>query len=120
MYVRCASAAVIVYDTTIRKSFEAVKEWVAFTKEHSPKAEEVMLCLVGSKADMKAEREVTLEEGQAEADRLGATFMEVSAKEDTNIDELFRMIATSLVDREEDGLDINQNDSGLDGTGCGC
>ena len=45
--------------------------------------------IVGSKTDLAASRQVATEEGAGFAVSTGATFMEVSAKENININELF-------------------------------
>ena len=45
--------------------------------------------MVGNKCDLEEERVVSKEEGQKLADSLGISFLETSAKEKVNIDEVF-------------------------------
>jgi len=46
--------------------------------------------LVGNKCDETENREVSAAEGEAEAARWGCNFMETSAKNNTNVKELFQ------------------------------
>ena len=52
-------------------------------------SDNVAKIIVGSKTDLGASRQVATEEGAGFAVSTGATFMEVSAKENVNINELF-------------------------------
>lgn len=47
--------------------------------------------LVGNKCDESETREVTVEEGEAEAKAWGCHFMETSAKTNHNVKELFQV-----------------------------
>jgi GTPase SAR1 family protein len=51
---------------------------------------------VGNKCDLEAERAVKKEEGQALAATVGAIFFETSAKENINVEDIFRSIAVEL------------------------
>ena len=61
------------------------------------------MVLVGSKIDSAAPREVLIEEGNALAGVIGASFVEVSAKESTNVDEAFHL-AVRLIRRQREVL----------------
>ena len=51
--------------------------------------------LVGNKCDESAEiREVTVTDGQTEANQMGINFMETSAKTNHNVTELFQELLT--------------------------
>ena len=58
--------------------------------------------LVGNKLDLEAERAVTVEEGKKCASQMKAQFIETSATQPINIDELFNIVANiPIVVKEE-------------------
>mmetsp|Transcript_56734 Transcript_56734/g.157963 ORF Transcript_56734/g.157963 Transcript_56734/m.157963 type:complete len:224 (+) Transcript_56734:204-875(+) len=93
-YIRDAAAAVVVYDVTKRASFKGTEKWIQEVR--TERGDIAVLALVGNKMDLTAEREVATEEGQAQAEELGVTFTETSAKLGDNVAELFQQIAVSL------------------------
>lgn len=52
---------------------------------------QVPLILVGSKADLESDREVSKEDGKALADKFGCPFFETSAKTRVNVDEVLAL-----------------------------
>ncbi|GMH34198.1 hypothetical protein BSKO_02032 [Bryopsis sp. KO-2023] len=112
MYYRGAAAAIIVYDVTSADSFTRAKKWV---KELQMTGNaNMIMALAGNKADLvkSGARQVATEEAQAYADEQNAFFVETSAKESTNVDELFHEIARRLpkveVPRQTSGLPLEQ------------
>eukprot|EP00932_Pfiesteria_piscicida_P006044 SRR837773.15965.p1 GENE.SRR837773.15965~~SRR837773.15965.p1 ORF type:complete len:213 (-),score=48.31 SRR837773.15965:10-648(-) len=93
-YIRDAAAAVVVYDITRRKCFDAVRKWVEDVR--SERGASVLILLVGNKSDLAPERQVTEVEGKALASELGVLFAETSAKLGHNIKELFQLVAQNL------------------------
>lgn len=92
LYYRGAAAAVIVFDVTNRASFGNVRQWVDEVRKYTPP--HLVVCLVGNKADLKAQRQVTAEEGAALAASLGAiAYQETSARTGTGVLDAFRAIA---------------------------
>lgn len=77
----------MVYDITDRDSFEHVKNWMADVDKFAK--EGVLRILVGNKCDLNSKRQVSFENGKELADKYGIKFLETSAKETVNIDELF-------------------------------
>lgn len=77
----------MVYDITDRDSFEHVKNWMADVDKFAK--EGVLRILVGNKCDLDSKRQVSFENGKELADKYGIKFLETSAKETVNIDELF-------------------------------
>lgn len=51
MYYQEAEAAIIVYDTTFRESFESAKNWVQDLRENA-NVPDVLIVLVGNKCDL--------------------------------------------------------------------
>ncbi|KRX03857.1 P-loop containing nucleoside triphosphate hydrolase [Pseudocohnilembus persalinus] len=93
-YIRDSNCAIITYDVTSTASFQGVDRWLDYVKEE--RGEEVLIFLVGNKNDMEEQRQVSYEQGQKFAQQQGIEFIEVSAKEGTNIQQLFKEIAVNL------------------------
>jgi len=93
-YIRDAAAAVVVYDITRRKCFDAVRKWVEDVRNE--RGSGVLIMLVGNKSDLASAREVSEEEGKALAKDLDVLFVETSAKLGSNIKELFQQVAQKL------------------------
>ena len=63
--------------------------------------EGVLRILVGNKCDLDSKRQVSFDNGKELADKYGIKFMETSAKETPNIDELF--VSTTKIFMEKQG-----------------
>ncbi|PAV23867.1 GTP binding protein [Pyrrhoderma noxium] len=98
-YIRDSSVAIVVYDITNRASFLSTSKWI--DEVRSERGNDVIIVLVGNKADLSDKREVTLEQGNEKADELKIMFMETSAKAAYNVKTLFKKIALSLPGMEE-------------------
>ena len=61
----------------------------------------LVIGLAGNKVDLEAHREVTTLEGAEYAKEKGFIFFETSAKNDTNIKDMFRAIATEVPYRKQ-------------------
>jgi small GTP-binding protein len=98
MYYKSAHAFIIVYDVTKVDSFNNITNWIA---EINNKKSETFIpavsILVGNKIDSE-NREISYEEGASLAQQYGMLFIEVSAKEDTNVESLFRILTRNVVD----------------------
>jgi Ras-related protein Rab-6A len=84
-----------------RQSFLSTSKWIEDVR--SERGNDVMVVLVGNKADLSDKRQVTLEEATAKAQSLNIMFMETSAKAGHNVKSLFKKIAMSLPGMEKDG-----------------
>lgn len=90
-YIRGSSLVFLVYDITNKKTFEHLPAWVDFINN----IENSNIVIVGNKVDLKDNREVQTEEGQEFCDENNFEFFEVSAKEDTNLNNmLFNSVAS--------------------------
>ncbi len=102
-YMRTGQAFILVYSITDPSSFEdllTIHEQLLRSKD----ADEVPIVLVGNKCDLEEERAVSKEEGKSMAEKFGehCKFLEASAKESINVEEIF-MSLVRLVDRFEGG-----------------
>lgn len=55
-----------------------------------------MIAIAGNKSDLEEKREVPASQARAYAEEIGALFIETSAKEDTNVSDLFIQISQAL------------------------
>jgi Ras-related protein Rab-6A len=101
-YIRDSSVAVVVYDISSKKTFEQTRKWIDDVR--GERGNDVIVVLVGNKTDLgDAKREVTTQQGEEEAKRSGAIFVETSAKVGHNVKALFRRIAQALPGMEAEG-----------------
>lgn len=84
-----------------RQSFLSTSKWIDDVR--SERGNDVIIVLVGNKADLSDKRQVTLEEATARATQLNIMFMETSAKAGHNVKSLFKKIAMSLPGMEKEG-----------------
>ena len=90
--LREAQIGLIVYDVTDRKSFDDVDEWS--NKILDASGPNCIRFLIANKSDMQSKRVVTSEEGERKANVLGMKgFIEVSAKDNTNLQKLLQYMA---------------------------
>ena len=59
--------------------------------------------LIGNKADLKADRKVSLEEGLALAEKHGIDFIETSAKDNVNVRETFSKASLEIMKKVNNG-----------------
>ena len=91
LYYKDANAVILVYDITDRKSFEDLSYWLSELNQHGSK--NVLITIAGNKADIINEEKVSLTEAKEYAQKAGAEFFLVSAKEDFNVTEMFTDLA---------------------------
>lgn len=91
-------------------------------------SEGVHKILIGNKCDWEEKRAVSTEQGQQLADELGIPFLEVSAKNNINIEKAFYSLASDIkkgMDTSKteqsgsQGVSIDQQGSGLNGNSGG-
>ncbi len=98
-YYKSAHGCIIIYDLTDRESFDNILYWLDQVAELS--GESIVKILVGSKADLIEQRQVSREEGQSYAEKYNMFFMEVSSKQNTGVDDLFELMASSIKNKHE-------------------
>ena len=93
-YFQSSQGLLVVYDITDKDSFENINFWMENVKKNAP--ENVKLILVGNKCDLANERKVTIEDGENKARNYNIKFFESSAKDGTNVNELFFYLANEI------------------------
>ena len=96
-YYRGAHGVIVVYDLTCLKSFHNVDSWLQELDAHNS---ELYKIIVGNKSDMPDQRVVSTEDGQQLAERLGTRLFETSAKNNANVEEMFRYMAEQLLEKK--------------------
>eukprot|EP01088_Endostelium_zonatum_P017599 TRINITY_DN5269_c0_g1_i3.p1 TRINITY_DN5269_c0_g1~~TRINITY_DN5269_c0_g1_i3.p1 ORF type:complete len:229 (+),score=60.82 TRINITY_DN5269_c0_g1_i3:53-739(+) len=101
-YYRGAYGALLVYDITNRKSFQYLSGWLEDLRSNADN--EMVIMLVGNKADMSDRREITQEEAElfVEEYQLDA-FSETSAKTGKSVDDVFIGTAEAILKKIKQG-----------------
>ena len=114
MYYRGAQAAIVVFDVTSRESYEGAKQWVRELQKKLEKG--IIIALAANKVDLASRRKVDSDEAAMYASENGLLYCETSAKDRTNIDQLFvevgrRVPKTSAMAARKD-LDLGGGSGG--------
>ncbi|XP_066471896.1 ras-related protein Rab-37 isoform X3 [Tiliqua scincoides] len=96
-YYRDAQALLLLYDITSKMSFDNIRAWLTEIHEYAQK--DVVIMLLGNKADVSSERVIRTEDGASLAREYGVPFMETSAKTGMNVELAFLAIAKELKQR---------------------
>lgn len=112
-YIRDSHVAVICYDITNKKSFDNLDKWIKDVKLE--RGDDVIIVLVGNKLDLATDkRQVSLEDVEILQNKIGAKFfIETSTKANHNVKLLFKKIAQSLPEfnQDENSEDANNKNN---------
>jgi len=124
-YYRGSHGILLVYDVTDERSFQNVRSWIS---SMPPIADTACKLIIGNKCDMEDKRAVSTEMGQQFAKELGLSFVETSAKANTNIELAFytivkeieaKLMLNKLSPKTEKVLDVKENEAAASGK-CAC
>ncbi|KAH9818789.1 ras family-domain-containing protein [Melampsora americana] len=134
MYYRNANCAVVVYDITSSASLEKAKNWIRELQRQADA--QIVIALAGNKADLEERRQVSTSDARQFAEEENLLFFETSAKDATNVHEIFQAIAKKLPldsaasrgprgsagpNRSAGGVNLTQGSGGIGGDGaCAC
>jgi len=97
-YYRHAHGIIVAFDVTDRDTYDNVlKVWTQDVDRFAPK--NVSILVVGNKADLHARRVVSFDEGKHLADRLGAHYVETSARDSNNVADAFMSLSRTIKHR---------------------
>jgi len=94
MYYRGAKGAIVVFDITSANSFEKAKSWISELKLTANM--NVQITLVGNKTDLQHRRQVLSDTAKNYAEQEELTYIETSAKNNINIDDIFNETVTNI------------------------
>lgn len=97
-YCLGANAAFLLYDITRPSTLDNISEWITIVKQ---KGGPIPIMLVGSKLDLEtSQRQVQRDYGIQIAEKNDmASFVEISAKENMNVDDAFKVLTELTLDR---------------------
>ena len=106
-YIKKANGILLVYDISEHSTFENIGMWMESITEE--KGDKLPIVLVGNKADLNDERQVTYEEGKKLAEDKGFHFFETSCKDGANVSECFIDLAELVYEKSGKKLIQNSN-----------
>ena len=98
-YFRGSRGCFIVYDISDRNSFDNLEKKFDLVRDYAN--EDVKIILVGNKNDLEGQRKVKTEEGKNFAEKMACPFFETSAKNNENIDEIFKLMSKKIYESSE-------------------
>jgi Ras-related protein Rab-35 len=118
-YYRGTHGVIVVYDVTSAESFANVKRWL---QEIDQNCDQVVRILVGNKDDNSlapGQKVVSTADARAFAQEIGVEFFETSAKDNKNVEEMFRAITTGVLraKKEQQQKQLPQQVAGSSGGG---
>jgi len=96
-YYRGAHGIIVVYDVTDQVSFNNVKQWLQEIDRYA--CENVNKLLVGNKCDLTCKKVVDATTAKEFADALAIPCLETSARNGTNVEEAFQVLASEIKNR---------------------
>ncbi|MBA0779082.1 hypothetical protein Gotri_003364 [Gossypium trilobum] len=111
-YYRGAVGALLVYDVTRHVTFENVERWLKELRGHTDA--NIVIMLVGNKADLRHLRAVSIDDAKAFAERENTFFMETSALESLNVESAFTEVLAQIYRVvSKKALDVGDDPSAL-------
>ncbi|KAI0333116.1 GTP-binding protein ypt1 [Cubamyces sp. BRFM 1775] len=104
-YYRGAHGIIMVYDVTEMETFSNVKGWLQEIEKYA--SETVKKLIIGNKSDLVERKVVEYSIAKEFADSLSIPFIETSAKNSTNVEEAFTLMAKTI----RDDLDTQTEDA---------
>ena len=96
-YFRSAIGIVLVFDITSRQSFEDLPRWLRDARSEADP--HCVAILVGNKSDLAETRVITREEAESFAAANNLDYIESSASQDVNIEEIFLKSGKAIVQK---------------------
>lgn len=93
-YYRGTHGVVVVYDVTNASTFKSIQRWLLEIDQYCSSVSRI---LVGNKNDDETKKSVSTSEGRNLANSYSIDFVETSAKDDINVEEVFYKITKSML-----------------------
>ena len=108
-YFHTSDGFLIVYDISCRDSFEKLSFWLEQIRLNAP--EHTKCIVAGNKCDLEEKREVNKNEGEDFSKENNINFFETSAKEGTNVNEIFQVLSNEIIKEIQKNGEKNQRTS---------
>ncbi|CAK58803.1 unnamed protein product (macronuclear) [Paramecium tetraurelia] len=105
-FYKGAMGILLVFALNNKDSLRDIDKWMNQIKQHA--SENIIKVLIGNKADIK-ERCISNEEAQSLAEKHGIPYFETSAKDGTNVNEVFLQVAKLINHHHQDQQNGNAN-----------
>jgi len=92
-YYRGMAGSILVYDISYELSFNNLSKWIEDIRRYEPNA---IIIIVGNKIDLNYCREISYDEGKIFCSKYGCSFVEMSAKDDKNIDKIIKLLLEEI------------------------
>lgn len=112
MYYRGAASAIVCFDITNEDSFAKMKDWVEELRQNCD-PDSLVLVVACNKCDLEDQRVVSRQRSQQFCEKVGATMLETSAKENIGVDELFKRISEEVYIKRKDEFIKGNNKSNI-------
>ena len=106
-YYKGAHGILLVYDITLKESFESLNDWLNEIKKNTSK--NIVKVLIGNKIDLNDKRIISFDEAKEFADNNSMKYIETSAKTSTNVDQAFGLIGVELMKSFKGNEEKNTN-----------
>ena len=108
-FYKDASAAILVYDVAKKETFTNLKTyWVQQLKDYATK--NIIIAVAGNKCDLYANEQVTEDEAKEFADSIEASFELTSAKSNSGVNDLYKSVAETFLNRGINNKNKEKND----------
>ena len=97
-FYKGAHGIILTYAINDAVSFNHVESWIDQIRDNGNADTDMIL--VGAKADMEHERKVSRKQAEALAQRYEIGFVEISAKEDSNVKKVFEMLTNRVLQKQ--------------------
>ena len=106
-YFKDTQGAILIFDLTKKSTFDKLNVWLEDLNDNAP--EDVSVILVGNKMDIKDRKIYLSDDAKKFALKNKMPYIEVSAKEGTNVVYLFETLCKKLVNKSNNRMSINLN-----------
>ena len=93
-WYRGATGGVLVFSLCDKNSFFSAEKWLDDLKSYTTPG--IPIFLVGNKSDLKDQIEVSIGEAEEYANKRGLEYFETSAKDGTNVEDVFKTLAKKI------------------------
>jgi len=120
-FYRGSDACILVYDVTNVSSFESLAKWKSdfLVQSHTTDPDRLPFIVLGNKSDLEDQRAIQARKATQWCEANGNMYYaETSAKEATNVDQAFSVVAKKAMEKaklENDDIDLNTTKLSLDG-----